>query len=157
MKEQAVGSFFGRPLENLVGRIVDFWQISQPLHLRHLALVRDAAQVGKTGYYIHYTWDNFNAKVGHQEAAWESVRTMKEPCTELVRDEFGFSVIEASRFCGSMGNANLDECVRTARARAFGIRKMGDSVHPQSGSDFGMVPWAYLSILLSWVRTSYRI
>ena len=140
MKERAVGAFFSRPVELLVGRLVDFWQISQPSYLRHLALVRDAAQVGKTGFYIHYTWNSFQLKVEYKEAAWESVQTLEEPDIGTSPDEFGFPVLEASQFCGNGVTVTLPECIKAARARAFRIARKDTPTYLQSGGSHGKKP-----------------
>ncbi|CAG8111882.1 unnamed protein product [Penicillium olsonii] len=67
------GLFFKRPAENLVHRLVDFWQIAQPLHLRHFAVVRDMAMSKTIMFYIHYSATNFANIVEGGSASWEAV------------------------------------------------------------------------------------
>ncbi|KAM0096387.1 hypothetical protein ACP6JD_000148 [Aspergillus fumigatus] len=67
------GSFFRRPLENTLARLVECWQLSQPLHLRHLAIVRDTALEKTITHYIHYSTANFQKLVDAGEASWEAV------------------------------------------------------------------------------------
>ncbi|KAF7133864.1 hypothetical protein CNMCM5793_005276 [Aspergillus hiratsukae] len=67
------GSFFRRPLENTLARLVECWQLSQPLHLRHLAIVRDTALEKTVTHYIHYSMANFQKLVDAGEASWEAV------------------------------------------------------------------------------------
>lgn len=57
----------------MIHRLVDCWQISQPLHLRHLALVRDTAIEKTIIYYIHYSVKNFAKLVEAGVATWEAV------------------------------------------------------------------------------------
>ena len=52
---------------------VECWQLSQPPHLRHLALVRDTALTGTITHYIHYSLNNFRRLVGSGQATWEAV------------------------------------------------------------------------------------
>ncbi|RHZ44183.1 putative TFIIIC transcription initiation factor complex subunits Tfc3 [Aspergillus thermomutatus] len=67
------GSFFRRPLENTLARLVECWQLSQPLHLRRLAIVRDTALEKTITHYIHYSTANFQKLVDAGEASWEAV------------------------------------------------------------------------------------
>lgn len=65
--------FYRRPTENLIHRLVDCWQVSQPPHLRHLAVVRDTAIEKTTIFYIHYSAKNFAKQVEAGTASWEAV------------------------------------------------------------------------------------
>ncbi|CAG8252973.1 unnamed protein product [Penicillium salamii] len=67
------GLFFKRPAENLVHRLVDFWQVAQPLHLRHFAVVRDMAMSKTIMFYVHYSARNFEKIVEGGNASWEAV------------------------------------------------------------------------------------
>ncbi|KAJ5166011.1 hypothetical protein N7492_006307 [Penicillium capsulatum] len=67
------GTFYRRPTENLIHRLVDCWQISQPPHLRHLAIVRDSTIERTILYYIHYSARNFTNLVEAGTASWEAV------------------------------------------------------------------------------------
>ncbi|GFG08694.1 transcription factor tau subunit sfc3 [Aspergillus udagawae] len=71
------GSFFRRPLENTLARLVECWQLSQPLHLRHLAIVRDTALEKTITHYIHYSTANFQKLVDAGEASWEAVEFVR--------------------------------------------------------------------------------
>jgi transcription factor C subunit 3 len=95
------GKFFKRPAENLVHRLVDFWQIAQPLHLRHFAVVRDMAMAKTVMFYVHYSADNFAILVDEGRAAWEAVEFPAKKAKSLKinlppygarpnLDEFGF-------------------------------------------------------------------
>ncbi|CDM31210.1 hypothetical protein CBS147339_89 [Penicillium roqueforti] len=67
------GSFFKRPAESMVHRLVDLWQVAQPLHLRHYAIVRDMAMKKTIMFYVHYSLNNFAKLVEAGQASWEAV------------------------------------------------------------------------------------
>jgi transcription factor C subunit 3 len=73
----------------MVHRLTDCWQISQPPHLRHLALVRDSDVHKTIIHYVHYSARNFSTKVIEGTAFWEAVefpdRKHKSLKTELPR------------------------------------------------------------------------
>ncbi|KAJ5650286.1 uncharacterized protein N7484_004009 [Penicillium longicatenatum] len=83
------GVYYKRPSENMVHRLTDCWQISQPPHLRHLALVRDSDVHKTIIHYVHYSARNFSTKVIEGTAFWEAVefpdRKHKSLKTELPR------------------------------------------------------------------------
>lgn len=127
-----LGKYFLRPVEHQISRIVDFWQISQPLHLRHLAVVRDVAIVAKTSFYVHYSYDNFKKLVNSGEASWEAVMTLEEnkkmgknPLFLLDDqpdiDEYGFPKLQSSLFQGRYNDATLAQCVQALNAKPFGL------------------------------------
>ncbi|KAL2864525.1 putative TFIIIC transcription initiation factor complex subunits Tfc3 [Aspergillus lucknowensis] len=67
------GVFYRRPLENTLARLVECWQLSQPPHLRHLAIVRDTALQRTITHYVHYSARNFGKIVDAGESSWEAV------------------------------------------------------------------------------------
>ncbi|KAL4878828.1 hypothetical protein BJY04DRAFT_229542 [Aspergillus karnatakaensis] len=67
------GVFWRRPLENTLARLVECWQVSQPLYLRHLAIVRDTALQRTITHYVHYSARNFTKLVEAGESSWEAV------------------------------------------------------------------------------------
>ncbi|KAJ5497312.1 B-block binding subunit of TFIIIC [Penicillium fimorum] len=67
------GSFYKRPAESMVHRLVDLWQVAQPLHLRRYAIVRDMAMKKTIMYYVHYSANNFAKLVEAGQASWEAV------------------------------------------------------------------------------------
>ena len=110
--------------------MVDLWQVSQPPHLRHLAIVRDTTITGIIPHYIHYSHSNFKAKVDRGEASWEAVETMKydrktEEGARLAADavpeldEYGFPKLDMRLFEGRDNDATLRQCVRAARIEPF--------------------------------------
>ena len=108
-----------------MARLVNYWQISQPKTLKHLAVIRDAAQLGKVGFYIHYTHHAFEEKVLNGEVVWDAVKTIKTPLVpEEVIDRYGFTVLNGSQFQGRFRNATLAECIEAVRGRGSNFKGM---------------------------------
>ncbi|EAW14498.1 putative TFIIIC transcription initiation factor complex subunits Tfc3 [Aspergillus clavatus NRRL 1] len=114
----AFGSFFRRPLENTLTRLVECWQLSQPLHLRHLAIVRDTALERTITHYVHYSTANFQKLVDAGEASWEAVEfvpknskadALKIPPVDAIPelDEYGLPVAVPTKELLHKGNASL--------------------------------------------------
>ena len=127
LRDELFGAQYKKPMENFIGRLVDAWQISQPLHLRHLALVRDTVLKGKSPVYIHYTYENFKKLVDTGKASWEAVVTVsssvkngKDVAASLDAqpelEEYGFPQLDASDFLGHQNDATLVECVSKFKA-----------------------------------------
>ncbi|KAK4997115.1 hypothetical protein LTR66_003403, partial [Elasticomyces elasticus] len=114
-----LGTFWKRPMEPLLGRLTDVWQVSQPQHLRHLSIVRDTAVVGKFSHYQYRSIDNFQKAVDAGDTAWEAVLTEPSGSTkkkgkkaditnaEPELDQWGFPVVDPSRFADPEGSATL--------------------------------------------------
>ncbi|KAJ6062084.1 uncharacterized protein N7446_006204 [Penicillium canescens] len=80
------GNFYRRPTENILQRLVDLWQMSQPLHLRHFAIVRDMAMQKTTMFYVHYAGHNFAKLVEAGQASWEAVEFPEKKAKSLKID-----------------------------------------------------------------------
>ncbi|KAL1982046.1 hypothetical protein VTN96DRAFT_1816 [Rasamsonia emersonii] len=120
------GGFFRRPLENTLSRLVECWQVSQPPHLRHLALVRDTALSKTVTHYVHYSAKNFKKLVDSGAASWEAVEFVpKDSKSEKITvppvdavpklDEYGLPPIDPSADFIKKGDATLRECVAAAK------------------------------------------
>ncbi|KGO40520.1 B-block binding subunit of TFIIIC [Penicillium expansum] len=85
------GSFYKRPAESMVHRLVDLWQVAQPLHLRHYAIVRDMAMKKTIMFYVHYAANNFAKLVEAGQASWEAVEipAKKAKSLKIVAPPFG--------------------------------------------------------------------
>lgn len=101
-------------MEITLARLVETWQVSQPLHLRHMAIVRDSELRGTINCYVHYTFPNFGAVVQQGDAVWEAVevrdrRGKKGPPPDAVPelDEYGFRLNYAPRGQLNGGNATI--------------------------------------------------
>ncbi|EEQ84454.2 uncharacterized protein BDCG_01259 [Blastomyces dermatitidis ER-3] len=119
-----MGPFYRRPIEYTVSRLVETWQVSQPLHLRHLALVRDVGLRGTISMYIHYSLRNFSSLVDEGQVSWEAVKlspeakpSVKVPpvgATSQV-DEHGFLVDKIPSNLLNNGDATLRGCLEVAK------------------------------------------
>ncbi|KAE8154656.1 hypothetical protein BDV25DRAFT_93729 [Aspergillus avenaceus] len=116
------GGFYRRPLENTMSRLVECWQLSQPLHLRHLAIVRDTILNRTITQYNHYSANNFQKLVDAGESAWEAVEfTPKNPKVDKVSvppvdarpelDKHGLPLAVPKKELFKNGDATLLECI----------------------------------------------
>ncbi|EGE04229.1 hypothetical protein TEQG_03260 [Trichophyton equinum CBS 127.97] len=115
-----MGSFFRKPLETVLSRLTSSWQSSQPLHLRHLAILRDTALNKTVYYYIHYSFDHFSSLVSNGHASWDAVtggprsgkRVLNAPPAnaKATLDKYGFP-IDVSQPLLRKVNATLRESV----------------------------------------------
>ncbi|KAJ5770314.1 uncharacterized protein N7511_002365 [Penicillium nucicola] len=87
------GDFYRRASENILHRLVDLWQMSQPLHLRHFVIVRDMAMQKTTMFYIHYTGQNFAKLVEAGRTSWEAVEFPEKKAKSLKIDIPRFNVV----------------------------------------------------------------
>ena len=113
-----------------MSRLVEVWQVSQPLHIRHLAVVRDSALTNRIAHFVHYTFENFKSMVEDGRKSWEAVETItedkktKQPSTMTANavpdlDDFGFPKLDSSCFQGHEKVATLSECVQAAEMQPF--------------------------------------
>ena len=124
LKDQSMGSFVHRPVEHHISRLVEIWQVSQPLHLRYLSIIRDAALTNGIPHFIHYSFENFKILVDEGKASWDPVITIPKEHKEFRSvaaidaqpdlDENGFPKISNSLFQGRHNDASLAECVQGA-------------------------------------------
>ncbi|KAF9892497.1 RNA polymerase III transcription initiation factor complex subunit [Aspergillus nanangensis] len=126
------GSFFRRPLENVLSRLVECWQLSQPLHLRHLAIVRDTAINRTVTHFVHYSAVNFGKRVEAGETTWEAVEfNPKNSKSAHVRvqpadavpniDDNGLPIHVLSKELLRDGNASLFECMAVFKPQGYNV------------------------------------
>ena len=138
LKRYAFGGLVKRPLEYQLGRLVNQWHISQPPHLRHLAIIRDTAMKRSVTHYVHYSYENFKALVDSGRASWEAVETIaenkkksKSAATTLITkpdlDEFGFPKLPTNSFQGQLNNATALECASSVKVKPLSLASF-DSV-----------------------------
>jgi hypothetical protein len=111
LADQGLGRFWRRPLDEVMGRLTDVWTASQPLHLRHLAIVRDTSQLHRISHYVFRSFGNFQKLVDRGEAAWEAIdikpaEILKKP--DL--DAWGFVKVKPSTIVGHDGIYNVTAC-----------------------------------------------
>ncbi|KAG5301332.1 TFIIIC transcription initiation factor complex subunits Tfc3 [Histoplasma ohiense] len=119
-----MGPFYRRPIEYTVSRLVEIWQVSQPIYLRHLALVRDVGLRGTISMYIHYSLSNFRSLVDDGQVSWEAVKlptegkfSVKIPPIDATFqvDEHGFPVDMKPSSLLNDGDATLKDCLEAAK------------------------------------------
>jgi transcription factor C subunit 3 len=132
LRERTMGRFWKRPTESFISRLTDNWELSQPLHLRHLALIRDTTVTNEKRlvHYIYRTYHSFQRAVDAGQVAWEAVSRealknsssgksgrAKKTNDESVLDEWGFQVLDMNDFHQRLGSATLTECNAAIVAR----------------------------------------
>jgi B-block binding subunit of TFIIIC len=71
--KEGFGRVFRRPSEHTLNRMTEGWQLSQPLHLKHRAIVRDIGIHGTITHYVHYSYAHFKELVDTARADWAAV------------------------------------------------------------------------------------
>ncbi|MCJ1247769.1 hypothetical protein MMC30_004984 [Trapelia coarctata] len=149
LKDNVVGFFFNRSLDHQIGRLVELWQASQPLHLRYLAILRDTTIAGKITHYLYYTYDMFKSMVDAGSASWEAVETIQTDQNKSATsslsidatpdlDDYGFPRLDPSRFYGHNNNANLAECAAASCVKPFRLTKLDLLVTQAKGTRSNM-------------------
>ncbi|KAI9731012.1 MAG: hypothetical protein M1834_005473 [Cirrosporium novae-zelandiae] len=122
------GPFYYRPFEHYLSRVVDIWELSQPPHLRHLAIIRDTAMGHKTAHYIHYTYDKFEERVKMGRSVWEAVRIDRKELAKKAKgkkglaieepklDDYGFPIEQKPYQMGD-GSYTIAECLKASRSK----------------------------------------
>ena len=104
--------------------------MSQPPHLRHLAIVRDTAIRKTTFYYVHYSVTNFAKLVESGASSWEAVEFPPQkakaakcdiPAVDAVahRDKYGFHDSNAVEKLLKNGNASLFEALAICKPPTY--------------------------------------
>ncbi|KAI9827342.1 MAG: hypothetical protein M1819_006984 [Sarea resinae] len=129
LKSHLMGAFFRRPLENILMRLTDNWQQSQPPHLRHLAIVRDTDLISTVTHYKYRSYENFKRLVEAGAASWEAVgvsdiKSTKKKGADIVTDaaqldEYEFPIYPPSLFVGNDSSATLQECITAAKVETY--------------------------------------
>ncbi|KAL8721816.1 MAG: hypothetical protein Q9225_001571 [Loekoesia sp. 1 TL-2023] len=148
LKNRSMGCFNVRPTENHLSRLVEMWQMSQPLHLRHLAIIRDAALTDGIPHYIHYSFVNFEQLVDQGKASWESVMTITKEhedfkATAAIEaepelDETGFSKLSKNLFHGRHNDAGLVECIKGVGISPLSLSTADPKVIKLSDGSWGL-------------------
>lgn len=146
-----MGGYFRKGLDEFILRLVSSWQLSQPLHLRHLSIVRDTTLKGKSQSYIYYTYENFNKLVEGGTGFWEAVKTVASGVTigknvaaaldaKPDVDEYGFPRLEDTQFQGRQNNATLEECVSALRVDPVHVSATDPILSIQADGSHGKQP-----------------
>lgn len=135
------GEFFRKPLESMMTRLVECWQLAQPPHLRHFAIVRDTAVTRRMTQYVHYTARNFQLLVDAGQASWEAVEYIRKhdksdpphvPPIDAVPelDSYGLPLITNANELVRNGNATLLECIIAGHPEDY-VRSNSDAMPVQ--------------------------
>jgi len=144
------GNFFKRPAENLVHRLVDLWQVAQPLHLRHFAVVRDTAMDKTIMFYVHYSADNFARIVETGLASWEAVEFPAEKAKKLKLnvppfgaapqlDTFGFPANALPKGLMKNSNSSLRDGIMAAKPADYTLSSSDPFVVKLPDGQYGMI------------------
>lgn len=145
------GLFFKRPAENLVHRLVDFWQIAQPLHLRHFAVVRDMAMSKTIMFYIHYSATNFANIVEGGSASWEAVEFPSNKAKSLKvklppwgaapqLDEYGFPANSSPSSLLKNPSSTLRDGMAIVKPADYKLSSSDPFVVKLSNGEYGKIP-----------------
>ena len=160
LSRNLMGPHYKKPLEEIIAKLTHAWQLSQPMHLRHLAIVRDSVQCGKTSVYVYYTFEYYQMLVGAGQKTWEAVLMLQDIDQRLKNvstmytnpelDEHGFANLDPDQFQGEYNNAPLYKCVSASRkdsnkADAESIRASEIHEHPQRISRRSLTPIKFTS------------
>ena len=131
-----------------MSRLVAFWQVSQPLHLRHLAIVREPRTVNGINQYGHYTFENFKELVNKGERTWASVESLQEnkkghrppkvSANAVAKlDDYGFPLLAASKFENHYKGTTYAGCIKAANVSSFRLTKKDPSVVKRADGSYG--------------------
>lgn len=144
MNRLCFGNFYRRPSENLLHRLTDCWQLSQPLHLRHFAIVRDSDIQKTIIFYRNFSRRNFAKRVEEGEASWEAVETslgnnkkgkseIPGPEATVELDQYGFPLTPSPKGLLKHGNATLYEGLVSCNPSGYGITSHDPTVAYANG------------------------
>ncbi|EUC46228.1 hypothetical protein COCMIDRAFT_93312 [Bipolaris oryzae ATCC 44560] len=131
LRDRIVGPFWRRPMESYFSRITNDWEKTQPLHLRHLAVIRDQGVTDEKKFlhYVYRTYANFEKAVELQYAHWEGVanfgpdEVFNPSNNGAVLDAWGFPTIKPSNLVRGSGSATLSEAGAViVKQRKYGSR-----------------------------------
>lgn len=127
--DDSVGHFWKRAMDEMLVRLTDLWQFSQPPHLRHLSIIKDTGQRGKQPTFQYRTYDNFVKAVEIGDAFWEGVfgpeiqgkgkagkkKAEAAASAQPDLDGWGFPKLSPKLFVGHNGAATLEQCRQSAK------------------------------------------
>ncbi|KAF1981260.1 hypothetical protein K402DRAFT_467670 [Aulographum hederae CBS 113979] len=94
------GRHWRKPVDVVLARLSDAWEISQAPHLRYMGIVRDLAMDRRIARYVYRTFEHHAKLVAAGYSTWPAVASAKAPKAEetLELDEWGFPVLSQSLF-----------------------------------------------------------
>ncbi|KAF7449041.1 B-block-TFIIIC domain containing protein [Pyrenophora tritici-repentis] len=113
LRDRIVGPFWRRPIESYLTRITNAWEKAQPIHIRHLAVIRDSGVTAQRKFlhYLYRTHANFQKAVDAGLADWDGVANYDADGfgDDVMLDAWGFSIVESQDLVGQNGSATLSE------------------------------------------------
>lgn len=132
-----------------MSRLTDCWQISQPLHLRHLAILRDQDIEKTIIFYRNFSQRNFAERVKAGEASWEAVElsassqkksNLKVPGVEATAelDQYGFPLTGPPKGLCRNGEASLYEALLACGPRDYKLTNHDPTVVRLANGKYSM-------------------
>ena len=117
LRDRIVGPFWRRPIESYLTRITNAWERTQPIHLRHLAIIRDQGVTTdkKFLHYLYRTHENFQKAVDAGLAHWDGVgnyeadESAENTGNDVLLDAWGFPTVKPQDLVRQNGSATLSE------------------------------------------------
>ena len=140
---QLMGPCYRRPIEDLLAKLSSSWQLSQPLHLRHLAIVKDSVQKGKNMVYMYYTFEHYEKLVEAGQKTWEAVLMLQDEeqnghirrasvDTQPELDVYNLPKLHPGQFQSHDIDASLSECVPAGGTSLRPIRPISMEISKNS-------------------------
>ena len=131
LRDRIVGPFWRRPMESYFSRMTNDWEKTQPIHLRHLSVIRDQGVTDEKKFlhYVYRTYANFEKAVELHYAHWEGVANFEpneplDPASNgAVLDAWGFPIIKPENLVRGSGSATLSDAGSAVmKPRKYGSR-----------------------------------
>ncbi|KAF2762755.1 hypothetical protein EJ05DRAFT_13247 [Pseudovirgaria hyperparasitica] len=113
------GQFWKRPMESVLSNLTNDWQINQPPHLQHLAIIRDTEQsIDQRGaHFLYRSYGHYASLVDEGLVNWDAVtrasdikaKKVKKPKRNTTLDAWGFPQQFEEGFISKTGVASLAE------------------------------------------------
>ena len=124
--------------------------MSQPLHLRHLSIVKDTVLRGKTNIFIYYTFENYEKLVAKGSGFWEAVVSVADGVTSGTNvaaslsakpelDGSGFPILDSNLFEGPNNDATVGECVNALKVERLHIAGQDPVLKKRADGTYGMI------------------
>lgn len=118
---RTVGSFYYRPMDQILHRMTDFPANSQPANFRNLAVIRETSISGRSTHYHYFSYPNHQTLVkdGLANEPWSVQEKGRKKgkndsygdgtASQVDIDQYGFPAPNTSRLLKKDGSAKLSE------------------------------------------------
>lgn len=137
------GGFWKRPLDEVMARLTDAWQYSQPPHLKHLGVVKDTALNRRLALFQYRSLPNHQQAVAAGEVVQEGVNGSKAAGKQKIEslltdvDGWGFPMVALNDLAGRNGRASLVEGRKgTGHGPQGGSELQGAATSAQSSTSY---------------------